>query len=587
MATKTQLKFYKVNGIPASGLTVGGIYFDKKTGFIHVATSSTATDIFGSKLSDAQWNANAATLSLTKADGTALTLDFSDMASKNTMESEIARLDGVLSAHDGRITGAQSEIDALEKIVGDGFSEASTVAAQLAAVKATADAAAVKSDVDSALALKADATKVAEDIAAAKTAAEGVAAADATKKADDAEAAAKLYADGLKEAIEGTISDLEDAYKAEDERLAGLIDDIVAAAVTVEAKDGDKYIEVTKATGENKYTVATKAIDGAIADAVAGEASLREAADAGLSTRIDDLAKADGGRVTVLESKVAALASATHFIGVKDALPESADKGDIVIVGDKEYIYDPENDPKWIELGDTTAEQGRISTLEAAIQRLDGEQATQNGLIAGNASDITALQNRAKALEDGMANYYTSAQVDGIVDGLEASIGANGTAIEALQGVDEGFETRIASAEGVIAGLDTRFANKADQSDFDNLTDDVTAAQQAILALEEGTGLGGYNTPMVSGTTYIKDATNLVAAAIALDAAIVGVQGAVDAVDTGVMSVDSGDAYAVVDNTDAANPKIKVNVAGEVKDGNTGIVTGGAVYDALCWVEFN
>lgn len=91
MATNTQLKFYKVNGIPVSDLIPGGIYFDNKTGFIHVATSSTKTDVFGSKLSDAQWNANTSKLSLTKSDGSSLELDFSDMASSTAVTAEFAK----------------------------------------------------------------------------------------------------------------------------------------------------------------------------------------------------------------------------------------------------------------------------------------------------------------------------------------------------------------------------------------------------------------------------------------------------------------------------------------------------------------
>lgn len=53
---------------------------------------------------------------------------------------------------------AQKDVDAVEEALGAGFSKESTVAAQLAAVKATADAAAVKTSVDTSLNLKADKT---------------------------------------------------------------------------------------------------------------------------------------------------------------------------------------------------------------------------------------------------------------------------------------------------------------------------------------------------------------------------------------------------------------------------------------------
>lgn len=49
----TQVKFYKVQTVAQSGLTTGGIYFEKSTGLIKVATSATATDVFGGDVKDA------------------------------------------------------------------------------------------------------------------------------------------------------------------------------------------------------------------------------------------------------------------------------------------------------------------------------------------------------------------------------------------------------------------------------------------------------------------------------------------------------------------------------------------------------
>lgn len=51
---------------------------------------------------------------------------------------------------------AQADANAVEAVLGSGFTEETTVSAQLAAVKTTADAAAVKTSVDASLALKAD-----------------------------------------------------------------------------------------------------------------------------------------------------------------------------------------------------------------------------------------------------------------------------------------------------------------------------------------------------------------------------------------------------------------------------------------------
>ena len=76
------------------------------------------------------------------------------------------------------------------------------------------------------------------------------------------------------------------------------------------------------------------------------------------------------------DSKITALASATHFRGVCTSLDAAEseignlDYGDIIIIGSKEYIYNADPDEveydiaHWVELGDTTTETTRISALE-------------------------------------------------------------------------------------------------------------------------------------------------------------------------------------------------------------------------------
>ena len=69
-----------------------------------------------------------------------------------------------------------------------------------------------------------------------------------------------------------------------------------------------------------------------------------------------------------IEDILHAIEGGTHFIGVKNELPGTANNGDIVIVGNKEYIYDSANTGnKWIELGDTTEEGNRISAIEKVL----------------------------------------------------------------------------------------------------------------------------------------------------------------------------------------------------------------------------
>lgn len=100
--------------------------------------------------------------------------------------------------------------------------------------------------------------------------------------------------------------------------------------------------------------------------------------------------------------KVNALSSATHFLGVKDKLPTTSNKGDIIIVGNKEYVYDPDaintvEDTQWVELGDTTAELAAINAIEEVVETIltdlseDGD--TTKAIAAAQATADAAQEN--------------------------------------------------------------------------------------------------------------------------------------------------------------------------------------------------
>ena len=89
MATNNSIKFCRVDGIVYEDLITGAIYFDTISGTIHVATSNTTTDKFGGDVSDVNWNDETSSLSITKHDGTIISLDFSDMASASAVTSAL------------------------------------------------------------------------------------------------------------------------------------------------------------------------------------------------------------------------------------------------------------------------------------------------------------------------------------------------------------------------------------------------------------------------------------------------------------------------------------------------------------------
>lgn len=122
----------------------------------------------------------------------------------------------------------------------------------------------------------------------------------------------------------------------------------------------------------------------------------------------DDTALAE--RVTTVESKLSALEGTTHFIGVKEALPDVANVGDVCIVGNKEYIN---TDEGWVELGDTSAEAERLTALEkidheaykaadaTLKEELEGKISAKQDAIPENTYD--AYGAAEKALEDATA----------------------------------------------------------------------------------------------------------------------------------------------------------------------------------------
>ena len=600
MATNNQIKFYKGANAPST-LAAGMIWFCTSDRTIRVYTGSEWEKYAG--LVDASWNDTDKSLTITSANGTTTTLDLSDCASKSWITTELQTINTNITNAKNAADAAQADVDALEKVVGEGFTEASTVATQLAAVKATADAAAVKTTVDAALADKADKSQVATDINTAKEAAIAAAAADATSKANAAEAAAKDHADGINTELTGKINAMDAAYKKADEEILDQIEDIVAAAVTIESPADDKYVSVVKAEGANKYTVSSKGID----DAIDVEKKRAEAAEQGLGTRIDALAAEETGRVSILEAQVAALNSATHFEGVVEfdpsaegATTEGYESGDIVIYGSKEYIFDG---TKWIELGDTTAESGRISALEGLV----GNTSVQSQISTAITNALSGLSDESKDSGDANLIKVTVNQADGNVTGvvvddtkLDEAFKSTNDAVALNTAAVADYKTRIEALEGTSNSLANTYVAKSDyttdkqafeqkhtdlQGEIDDAEGRLDVAESDIDNLQAGTGLGEAAAPVYTGANYIASSTTMVAADMALDAKIKELEDFKSSLNVGVTSV-SGDAD-VNANPTTGDVSLSLNKATAVTSGDTKVVTSGAVYEAMCWVEFN
>lgn len=137
-----------------------------------------------------------------------------------------------------------------------------------------------------------------------------------------------------------------------------------------------------------------------------------------------------------VDGKIAALEGTTHFIGVKDALPDSANVGDVCIVGNKEHIFTEDG---WVELGDTSAELERITALEAIDHEayiaadatlkteLEGKINAKQDLIAENTFD--AYGAAEQALEDATA-YVDETKITDVTVTHSSDTAAEGATVD-------------------------------------------------------------------------------------------------------------------------------------------------------------
>lgn len=338
-----------------------------------------------------------------------------------------------LEALTGRVTTAEGEIDNLQTLVGsesvatqiqnaisalalednfDAKGSAAAVQANLTQYKTTNDAA-VKANTDSIAAIKDGATidsfkDVEEALAgkqaagdyATRTEAQGYANAVLGTGADDSTAktvyGARKLAEELNTAMDGRVDVLEAAIGE-------------GGSVSTQIANAIGELDVADTAVANQFVTEVSETDGKIA---VKRAALTAAAIPELAiSKITGLQTAlDGKQATVvwqngnydaatnkaitksdLDAAVAGLSGAVHFLGVVEALPGTANNGDIVIKGNKEYVY-ATSDNAWHELGDET-----IYAVKGAIKDADiaANAAIAQSKIAGLTGALAAKANTA------------------------------------------------------------------------------------------------------------------------------------------------------------------------------------------------
>ena len=376
---------------------------------------------------------------------------------------------GTVAALDARMTTAEGEIDALQTVTAklDGASNVEgSVKAQVA--KALADAKGYTDDLETEL-RGGNATDTLQSL-----------------RTD----IAALSGDGTGSVLEQIDAKIN-ALDVEDTAVAGEYVSAVSEAdgkisvsrtvlPTYTVAGGDSFVSITpsaKSDGGQTFTIATSDIASA-----------------------EDLTKLTGrvstaeGEIDSLQEAVEALASATHFLGVFDKLEdiESPANGDVVIVGNKEYIYS-ENQSKWVELGDTDAEQARLSALEATVNSNEGK---------------TGLVDKVAALETAVGG----SSVVNTFNGQSGAIAID----EAAEG--EGNVKFAMSGKKLTATVNIG----------------ATAAQGALAdsAVQSGAGVAGSHTT----TTISKEGTEL---KVKVDVATVGAEAYTDATSTAIPTAGS------------------------------------------------
>ncbi len=440
-----------------------------------------------------------------------------------------------LGALTTRVNTAETDIDNLETRMGTAESDIDKLETSVGSIEDLIETLATKKALEDAV------TDLEGQITTANE--------QATSKANTALADAKTYADGLNTAMDTRVKVLEgidhDAYKAADTALETKITGAYEAADNAvkdafAAADTAVKTELIGATGSTKTSntiagaklyaddvAATKAAAaqaaaeataasalstavsgletkiGTANDAISAEATARENADNALDERIDSL-----------ESTITALEGTTHFVGVKTSLPtEDMANGDICIVGTKEYVYDAAQ-AKWVELGDTSAEQERLTKVEKDVSDIKSDYAltsTVNTELGKKAekehthaqADVTGL---AEALA-GKANAehgHTQDEIDGLENALEGkvdvdtynsamSLKADKTALEAeiaratkAEGDNttliNGVDARLQTAEGEITQLKTDVSNRYTKGETNSAISDAVSTAKTQIA---------------------------------------------------------------------------------------------------------
>jgi hypothetical protein len=280
---------------------------------------------------------------------------------------------------------------------------------------------------------------------------------------------------------------------------------------TPSASDKDVSIYGTRNLVTKKITELTTSINNQIAEIVSNQSALNNellTADADMNVAVQDLSNRLEIQLGELQEKIKGVSGTTHFIGVFDFVdipsggltenqtlrPRTANAGDVCIVGNKEFIYSGE---VWVELGDSSAENERVTAVETALAELNTTLnqyiTTQQTIIADlnsnklNITDFTKFVNELNVRETNrdkaIAESATKEELSVAVAQMDTAVRSK-LSSEALdpikESIDEINDTLI-ELDAAVERLQTTKAERDAITDFINAQTDVNKSLSEAL----------------------------------------------------------------------------------------------------------
>jgi hypothetical protein len=468
------IKFYKSSVAP-SAAAIGSVWFDTTNRLINVRIAESGDNQWQSYsgLQNARWDEAAKSLILTKADGSALTVNLSDVASASA-----------LSALTTRVSTAEQAIVDNKAAADQGIKEAKDAAGAVSTALGeykTANDARVKSaeDAHSGYVTSNDARVLAV---------EGRASALETTTAEHAEAI---------EALQGAVGEGGSVGVQIDNKIAAL-DATVGSQVIAEGK----HVAVEVVEVDGKLTAATVVEDFSdITKSISDEETRALAAEAAINEKIGGSYSKDATVAADIQAAKDAAAAAQSDI---DAFM----KGEAIEGSTLDTLKEIQS---WIAADETGTQAliGRVSANETNISNLQ-EQVGEGKVADRLAATQSAAEATAKAYTDATAGVYAAEGVE--ASGLRKEIAERdaATLVSAKAYTDELANGAVAANTAALALVDGKISTakgeaiaavKGDAVDYDTLG----KVEAKLDAIDEAiAGVNGAAVKSVSGSTYVE-----------------------------------------------------------------------------------